>query len=61
MIDEGIYCYKVMPFDQKNMGATYQWLVNKVFKDQIDHNMEVYVDNMIIKNVKKANHIADLE
>ena len=33
--DKGIYCYKVISFDLKNIGATYQWLVNKIFKAQI--------------------------
>ena len=33
--DKGIYCNKVMSFGLKNTGATYQWLVNKIFKIQI--------------------------
>lgn len=30
----GMYCYKVMPFGFKNVGATYQWLVIKMFRDE---------------------------
>lgn len=36
-------------------------LVNKVFKDQIDRNIEVYVDDMLIKSIQEANHIGDLK
>ena len=31
IISQGHFCYKVMPFELKNVGATYQRLVNKMF------------------------------
>ncbi|XP_077215659.1 uncharacterized protein LOC143850287 [Tasmannia lanceolata] len=45
--DQGVYCYTIMPFGLKNAGATYQRLVNKLFREQIGRNVEVYVDDML--------------
>ena len=59
--DQGIYCYKVMPFGLKNAGATYQRLVNKMFEDQIGQNVEVYVDDMLVKSLLAPNHVTDLK
>ncbi|CAA0839466.1 Unknown protein, partial [Striga hermonthica] len=57
---KGTYCYVVMPFGLKNAGATYQRLVDQIFKDQLGRNMEVYVDDMLVKSKKEDDHSADL-
>ncbi|KAK0598204.1 hypothetical protein LWI29_032513 [Acer saccharum] len=57
---QGLYCYKVMPFGLKNAGATYQRLVNKLFKQQIGRSMEVYIDDMITKSQMANQHPEDL-
>ncbi|KAL0403666.1 UNVERIFIED_CONTAM: Retrovirus-related Pol polyprotein from transposon gypsy [Sesamum radiatum] len=58
--DQGIYCYNVMPFGLKNAGATYQRLVNRMFKNQIGSTMEVYVDDMLVKS-KEEDHLRELK
>ncbi|CAL2245953.1 unnamed protein product [Prunus armeniaca] len=60
IIERGTYCYKVMPFGLKNAGATYQRLVNKIFKEQIGKTMEVYMDDMLVKAPKRADHLKNL-
>ncbi|XP_020222101.1 uncharacterized protein LOC109804683 [Cajanus cajan] len=54
------FCYKVMPFGLKNAGATYQRLMDKVFRGQIGRNIEIYVDDMVVKSNSMADHVADL-
>ena len=61
IIDWGTYCYKVMPFELKNAGATYQRMVDKVFAKQLGRNMEAYVDDMMVKSTSMAHHIDDLQ
>jgi len=58
--DRGIFCYKVMPFGQKNAGATFQQMVNKVFKEQIERTMKVYVDDMLNEEPPVSNHLQHL-
>ena len=58
---QGLFYYKVMPFDLKNAGATYQRLVNHVFHPQIGRNVEVYVDDMLVKSQDKGEHLNDLQ
>ena len=57
---QGLYCYQVMPFGLKNAGATYQRLVNQMFEKQIGRNVEVYVDDMLVKSKEEEDHLDDL-
>ena len=50
-----------MPFGLKNAGATYQQLVNHMFLPQIGQNIEVYVDDILVKNTKEMQHLDDLQ
>ncbi|GKC91112.1 reverse transcriptase domain-containing protein [Tanacetum coccineum] len=57
----GIFCYSKMPFGLKNAGATYQRLVDKAFQKQIGRNLEVYVDDLVIKSRTKQDITRDIE
>ena len=61
IISQGLYCYKIMPFGLKNARATYQRLVNKMFNKQIGRNIEVYVDDMLVKSKEELTHLDDLK
>jgi hypothetical protein len=50
-----------MPFGLKNAGATYQRLVNKMLEKQMGRNVEVYVDDMLVKSVQALDHVSDLK
>ena len=50
-----------MPFGLKNSEATYQRLVNKMFSKKIVRNMEVYMNDMLVKSKEEYAHLDDLE
>ena len=50
-----------MPFGLMNAGATYQRLVNQMFRPQIGQNVEVYVDDMLVKSLDENKHLNDLK
>ncbi|GJW58008.1 reverse transcriptase domain-containing protein [Tanacetum coccineum] len=58
---QGILCYSKMPFELKNAGATYQRLVDKAFQKKISRNLEVYVDDLVIKSRTEEEVIIDIE
>ena len=50
----------MMLFRLKNTGATYQRLMNKMFTHQLGRNVQVYVDDMLMKSVRENDHLSDL-
>ncbi|XP_070004766.1 uncharacterized protein [Nicotiana sylvestris] len=54
------YCYQVIPFGLKNAGATYMRSMTTIFHDMIHKEIEVYVDDMIMKSRKQSDHVKDL-
>ena len=56
----GLFCYNVIPFRLKNVGATYQRLVTKMFRPLLEKNMEVYIDDMLIKSKEWPDHATHL-
>ena len=57
----GLYCYNVMPFSLKNVEATYQRLVTKMFRPLLDSTMEVYIDDILVKSKQRPNHTTHLQ
>nr|GEV82068.1 reverse transcriptase domain-containing protein [Tanacetum cinerariifolium] len=58
---QGVYCYTKMPFGLKNAGAMYQRLMDKAFESQMERNIEVYVDDLVIKSHTEAEMVRDIE
>ncbi|GKA49399.1 hypothetical protein Tco_0742472 [Tanacetum coccineum] len=58
---KGVFYYKRLPFRLKNTGATYQRLIDKVFSCQVGQNMEVNVNEIVIKCDSKEEMLADIK
>nr|GEU41218.1 reverse transcriptase domain-containing protein [Tanacetum cinerariifolium] len=58
---QGVYCYTKMPFGLKIVGATYRRLMDKAFESQIGRNIEVYVDDLVVKSYTEAEMMRDIE
>ena len=56
----GNYHYKVMPFGLKNVGSTYQRMMTRMFESQLGKNIEVYIDDMVVKSKVVSEHLGDL-
>ena len=46
----GNYHYKIMPFGLKNAGSTYQMMMTRMFESLLGKNIEIYIDDMVVKS-----------
>ena len=49
-----------MPFGLKNVGSTYQRMMTRVFESQLGKNIEIYIDDMVVKSKMVSEHLGDL-
>ena len=49
-----------MSFGLKNVGSMYQRMMTKIFEAQMGKNIEVYIDDMVVKSKMESEHIGDL-
>jgi len=61
VIDDSDYYCRVMLFGLKNAGATYQRLMDKIFKGLIGRCIEVYVLDIVVKSDSFEQHVKDVE
>jgi hypothetical protein len=55
----GAYCYKTISFGLKNAGATYQRAIQTCLGEQIGDNVEVYVDDVVVKTKKNPDMLIE--
>ena len=55
------YHYTIMPFGLKNVGAIYQWMMTRMFRDKLGHTVKVYIDDMLEKSKQELQHVEDLQ
>ena len=49
-----------MHFGLKNVGSTYQRMMTRMFELQLGKNIEVYIDDMVVKSRVVSEHVGDL-
>jgi len=57
----GTFCYKVMSFELKSIGATYQRATVTLFHDMMRKEIDVYVNDMISKSASEEEHFVNLK
>ncbi|GKD14686.1 reverse transcriptase domain-containing protein [Tanacetum coccineum] len=60
-MEEGVYCFTHMPKELKNSAATLQRMMEKVLADQRGRNMEIYLEEIVIKSKSELDLVQDVE
>ena len=55
------YLLLLMPFGLKNAGDTYQRAATILFPDMMHQDVEVYIDDMIVKSQDRVDHLVALK
>lgn len=51
------FYYTVLPFGLKNSGATYQQIMTAIFHGMMHHEIENFVDDVVVKKKRKEDHL----
>ena len=46
-----------MPFGFKNARATYQRMMIRMFEPRLGKNIEIYIDDMVVKSKAESEHV----
>lgn len=53
----GIFCWVMMTFGLKNVGATYQHAMTIIFHDYMHKILQDYVDDILAKSILRIDHV----
>ena len=49
-----------MSFGLNNAGFTYQRMITRIFEPQLGKNIDIYIDDIVVKSKVESEHVNDL-